>query len=87
MKLFHRTSPAAAAKILRNGFADARGDYGTGTQHSGMWLSDAPLDANDGVLGGALLTVEIDLDRIADFEWIEEGKGYREWLVPASIVA
>jgi hypothetical protein len=23
---------------------------------------------------------------IADFEWIEEGKSYREWLIPAAMV-
>jgi hypothetical protein len=42
-----------------------------------------PLDANDGVMGDALLAVTFDL---APFEWVEEGKGYREWLVPAAFI-
>jgi len=29
---------------------------------------------------------DFTLDDIADYEWIEDGKPYREWLVPASFL-
>lgn len=84
MRLFHRTDAAAA--ILSDGFCDTSGSYGTSREHSGVWLSDTPLEVNDGVEGAGLLAVEIPEDEIADFEWVEEFKTYREWLVPAAIV-
>jgi hypothetical protein len=40
------------------------------------------------MVGDTLLQIDLDLDEQAldDFEWKEEGKRYREWLVPASLV-
>ena len=32
------------------------------------------------------LQIETTEDRLAEFEWIEEGKPFREWLVPAAIL-
>jgi hypothetical protein len=55
---------------------------------SGVWLSDKPLDANEGARGDVLLKVKLDLteEQLDDYEWIEEGKAYREWLIPAALV-
>ena len=39
-----------------------------------------------GASGDTLLRIEIAEDVLAAFEWIEEGKPYREWLVPAAIL-
>lgn len=77
-----------AESILGDGFRDGRGHYLTDREFSGVWLSDRPLDANEGVPGEALLRVELACteSEIADFEWIEEGNGYREWLIPAAFV-
>jgi len=63
------------------GFRDGKGYHGTEYLHSGVWLSDRPLEADDAALGNALLTGD---QEISPFEWIEEGKAYREWLIPAA---
>jgi hypothetical protein len=41
---------------------------------------------NEGAGGDILLEVNTDMteSEIAQYEWIEEGKGYREFLVPAA---
>jgi hypothetical protein len=85
MILYHRTD--ASNDILTQGFRDSSGDYGIGAVTSGVWLSDVPLDSNEGAKGEALLAVEFpdDVD-LCDFEWIEDGKPYREWQVPASLI-
>ena len=86
--LYHRTTTSAAQQIVAEGFRDGEGYYMTANLHRGVWLSDRPLDANEGTLGETLLRVEMDCTEgdIAKWEWVEEGRGYREWLVPADIV-
>ena len=89
MILYHKTVEDAAKAILRDGFRDGSGYYLTGAPHKGVWLSDSPLDINAGGLGGeSLLECTFDGSKaeIAELEWIEEGKGYREWLIPAAFV-
>jgi hypothetical protein len=88
LKFFHRTGLLEADAILQQGFVDAVDYYLTSSLHFGVWLSDQPLDSNEGTEGEALLEIEIDSDYPALdlYEWIEEGKGYREWLIPASIL-
>ena len=83
MILYHRTTAANAEQILRDGFRDATGTFMSTREHSGVWLSDVPLDINEGADGDTLLQVELPEQVIADFEWIEKGKPYREWLIPA----
>ena len=55
---------------------------------SGVWFSDQPLDSNEGASGDVLLRVTLSLSEseLKDWEWCEEGKPYREWLVPSKIV-
>jgi hypothetical protein len=52
-----------------------------------VWLPDRPLDANEGapytVIAVDLPLSKADLDQ---YEWKEEGKGYREWLIPAAVI-
>jgi len=86
--LFHVTTADRAAAILRHGFRDITGTYLTDQEFSGVWLSDQPLDVNEGAEGDAVLrvTFSIPLTRLDEFEWVEEGKGYREWLVPAEFI-
>jgi hypothetical protein len=88
MILWHRTTTAAAEDVLRDGFRDGWGGYMTDDEREGVWLSDRPLDANEGACGDALLRVDLTCTEaeIADYEWIENDKTYREWLVPASFV-
>jgi hypothetical protein len=84
MRVFHRTDAAEA--ILRSGFQDGRGSYMTDRERTGVWVSDVPLDINEGARGDVLLSIEVPEEVIIPFEWIEEGKPYREFLVPSSIL-
>ena len=86
MRLYHSTTEEDASCILREGFRDRTDYYLTDELHTGVWLSDRPLDENEDVASGALLSVELDEARVTPFEWIEEGKPYRELLIPANIV-
>src|SRR5437867_3558114 len=54
----------------------------------GVWVSaDEPLTVNEGA-GTArdILVIDVPENLVAGFEWIEEGKPYREFLVPAVIL-
>src|ERR1700722_2127622 len=86
MILYHRTHAAIAKRILSDGFRDGSGTYMTTQEHSGVWLSNVPLDINEGPDGETLLQVELLEQTIANYEWIEDGKPYREWLVPARLL-
>ena len=88
MEFYHRTSAQAAKRILRSGFKDSTGTYMTRTEHTGVWLSSVPLDANEGAAGDVLLRVSIETSdaEMAAYEWVEDGKPYREWLVPAALI-
>ena len=88
MKLYHRTTTEAAAEILRYGFKDTDGDYLTANTYSGVWLSDIPLGETEGARGEVLFEVWLSLNEqeMAQFEWVEDGKPYREWLVPAALI-
>jgi hypothetical protein len=55
MILYHRTNTAAAQSILRHGFRDGRGTYMTAQEWSGVWVSNIPLDWNEGAKGDILL--------------------------------
>lgn len=84
--LYHRTTQGA--RILEEGFRDGRGSYGfASVVLEGVFVSDVPLDANEGAMGDNLLAVEIpDQVSLDDFEIVEEGQGYREWCVPAAVL-
>jgi hypothetical protein len=90
--LYHRTSIAEARDIVRRGFRDVDWEFGlqdarTGDERvaTGIWLSNRPLGAADGLHGDALLevTVEADIDALQAFEL--EGMLWdgRFWVVPA----
>ena len=85
MRLFHITSNAKAEAILKDGFRDATGYYLTDREWTGVWVSTEPFegfDANTNIL----FAIEIPEDAISELEWPEEGKPYREWLVPATLL-
>ena len=86
LTVFHRTTKDAAAKILQGGFRDITSRYLTDREWSGVWVSDRPLDNSEGASGEALLQIDIAEDLLTAFEWVEEGKPFREWLVPAAVL-
>jgi hypothetical protein len=53
-----------------------------------VWVSDRPLDESEGARSCHLLVLRLNFTEaeLADYEWVEEGKGYREWLVPAALL-
>src|SRR3974390_2818348 len=88
-RLFHVTTADNAAAILREGFKDGRGIYMTDQVLEAVWLTDQPWSViGNGVKGDTVLEVVFRCARgaIADWEWIEEGKEYREWLIPAEFI-
>jgi hypothetical protein len=82
MKLFHRTWEGE--RILREGFRDGRGKYLTGETHQGVWFSGFPLN-DDARPGDTLLEIEMPENVAVGYEWLEEGKNYREFLIPAAL--
>jgi hypothetical protein len=84
MRLYHQTEAKDA--ILAEGFTDADGDYLTERLRGGVLLTDRILDSNESAVGDDVLDLEIPEEIVAPFEWIEEHKGYREFLVPVEIV-
>ena len=58
MIVYHRTTQEAASSILADGFRDGEGTYLTSEIHRGVWVSDSPLDANEGASGCVLFTLE-----------------------------
>jgi hypothetical protein len=87
VKLYHVTYADRVAAIVADGFIDGEGTYMTTELWKGVWLSDWPLDENQGARGDRVVEVEFgDLAPLAEHEWIEENKGYREWHVPAELI-
>ena len=88
MTLYHITTLRDALVIVLSGFEDRPGYFGTEIEWRGVWLSDSPRGPNDGISGDAVLRVELDVPahELAGYEWVEEGRGYREWLVPAALI-
>jgi hypothetical protein len=83
---YHRTTDECAGLILRDGFRDGTGTYMTDQLWTGVWLSNVPLDENEGARGDVLLRVELPSEEmVAEYEWIQD-IGYREWLIPAALI-
>ena len=92
MRLYHGTTLANAEEVVQNGFRDATGNFGlfsaaTGqpVNTTGVFFSDMVLDENEGVCSEAYFLLTIPTEQLASYEWMEEGKGYREWCIPASL--
>ena len=62
-----------------------RGRYLTAKIWKGVWVSNRPLDSNEGAKGDALLEICIPESEVTPFEWAEEKNPYREFLVPAHV--
>jgi hypothetical protein len=88
MILYHRTTRENADAIAKEGFRDATATYLTDKEFSGVWVSNLPLDCNEGAWGDVLFEITLDEPEaaLADYEWVEDFKSYREWLMPAAII-
>jgi hypothetical protein len=84
---YHRTAGENVDAILRDGFRDATGTYMTAIRHTGVWVTmERPWDMATGGTAGddELLAIDIPYALFARYEWVEEGKPYREALIPAA---
>ena len=89
MRLFHIANIANAEAILKDGFRDVMGYHYAGQEWTGVWVSSEPLDWSQRQYlneANTLFAIEIPEDVISEFEWVEEGKTIREWLIPASLL-
>ena len=94
MILFHRTLVSLARGILKDGFGDEKWRFGDDQESGelltaeGVWLTDQPMDLEDGPPGAAVLEVEIDLEEeaLSGFEIHGVLEGVRLFVVPAATV-
>ncbi len=86
MQVYHRTTETAAAAILQEGFRDHTSHYGIGELMTGVFVSNRPLDSNEGARGDMLLTLDLPEYLFQEGEWVEEDKPYREACLPADIL-
>ena len=86
MKVYHKTDHAAASCILRDGFEDRTGTYLTRHEYTGVWVADEPLSEGDGPEGNVTLSLEVPETVLTEYEWVEEQKGFREFLLPAKVL-
>ncbi len=89
--LWHRTP--AAKEILADGWKDGGSDGMRSAMAkpelgAGVYVSNRPLDSDEGTKGKELLRVLLAAteEAIAEFEIIEEGKPYREWCLSAALL-
>lgn len=84
-KLYHATPAEAADAIMQDGFRDSVGSYMLeGMELTGVFVSDVPLDENEGTKGGATIEIVCAVEPDPDLELVEDKKPYREWCLPAS---
>jgi len=92
MRLYHGTTLANAEQVASNGFQDVTSNFGLYSAASlepvnttGVFFSDLVLDENEGICSESYFVLEIPDQDLVSYEWMEEGKGYREWCVPAAL--
>ena len=92
MKLYHGATRDNAKQILADGFQDLTSNFGlfnavTGdpVNTTGVFFSNVVLDENEGVSSETYFVLNIPDIELTNYEWFEEGKGYREWCVPADL--
>jgi hypothetical protein len=51
----------------------------------GVWFSNRSLGEDEGARGKTVVRLDIPLREIRHYEWVEEGKPNREWMIPAKL--
>ena len=92
MRLYHGTKLDNAEQVARRGFQDVTSNFGLYSASSGepvnttgVFFSDLVLDENEGICSEAYFVLDVPNEHLASYEWMEEGKGYREWCIPATL--
>ncbi|HEU5430822.1 MAG TPA: hypothetical protein VFU81_04115 [Thermomicrobiales bacterium] len=88
IELYHRTTKAAAHRILAEGFRDGSGVHPTIGPWTGIWLSDRALARPASVRGRALLVIELALsaDVLAAHETVADRPPDRAFLLAACLI-
>lgn len=95
MLLYHKTTIGRARDILTNGFEDEKWRFEERDARIekrlkvlGVWLTDRPLEEDEGPRGDALIEVDLDLDQEVLDVYELEGmlEGARLWVAPAQLV-
>jgi hypothetical protein len=87
MRFYHSTTDEDARSILKTGFRDATGTYMYTMSFTGVFISNVPLDENEGSKGNTVLSVDIPIAQLKEYELIQQPPmGYREWCVPAYVL-
>ena len=73
--VYHCTTEIAAQHILADGFRDNTARYLTDRVWTGVWVSDRPLDNNEGASGDTLLQIDV-----AEETWHSTNGGRRQAL-------
>ena len=96
MVLYHRSTIAGAREIIKHGFEDEKWVFGlhdalTGESIKswGVWLTDRPLDIEEGPPGDAMLEVRVGFseETLQAFELLGVFEDARLWVVPTEIVS
>jgi len=67
-------------------FRDGVGYYKTAILLTGVWVSDRPLDENEGAVGRWVLAMEVPADVLEPYEVLAECMPYREFVIPAEVL-
>lgn len=88
MKVYHVTNGEAARAILAGGFQDQTGKHLTANEYTGVFVANHPLYLSGPFdpFSDPCLEIAIDEKLLAAYEWVEEFKRFREWLVPAKVL-
>ena len=83
MLVYHRTHHAQA--ILQDGFRDGYWfTPGIGKPRGAFVSAGWPLDENEGARGDIVLALDVPEALFVAFELVEQGKTYREAMIPAA---
>ena len=86
MGVYRRTSCAVVCTRVPQRFGDRAGSDMTHRCFQGVLFADGPVDANEGTWGDVVRRVALSDTVVAEYEWIEDGRPYRESLVSAALV-
>jgi hypothetical protein len=84
MNVYHRTFHSAA--ILQEGFRDATGYYMNTQEFLGVWVSDRPLNRNEGADENVLLALEIPEELFVEYDRVREASDGEPWSYRESLI-